>query len=97
VHARVLGYAVVDIVANPGVREATVSRWCSRHDQVGWEALPGDRTGTINAALFIVFLTRLIAGAVKKVLPLQASRRQPATPVAPGVARDRLEPGAEAA
>src|SRR5512135_3152300 len=45
VHARQLGYAVVDIAAILGVREATVSRWCSRYDQGGQEALPGDRTG----------------------------------------------------
>src|SRR3954451_6326733 len=45
VHARELGYAVVDIAAILGVREETVSRWCSRYDQGGQEALPGDRTG----------------------------------------------------
>jgi len=45
VHARELGYAVVDIAAILGVREGTVSRWCSRSDQGGQEALPGDRTG----------------------------------------------------
>jgi transposase len=45
VHARQLGYAVVDIAAILGVREETVSRWCSRYDQGGQEALPGDRTG----------------------------------------------------
>jgi transposase len=45
VHARELGYAVVDIAAILGVREETVSRWCSRYDQGGEEALPGDRTG----------------------------------------------------
>ncbi len=45
VHARGLGYAVVDIAAILGVREGTVSRWCSRYDQGGQEALPGDRTG----------------------------------------------------
>jgi transposase len=45
VHARELGYAVVDIAAVLGVREETVSRWCSRYDRGGWEALPGDRTG----------------------------------------------------
>jgi transposase len=45
VHARQLGYAVVDIAAILGVREETVSRWCSRYDQGGREALPGDRTG----------------------------------------------------
>src|SRR4051795_1015327 len=45
VHARELGYAVVDIAAIPGVREGTVSRWCSRYDRGGREALPGDRTG----------------------------------------------------
>jgi transposase len=44
VHARELGYAVVDIAAILGVREETVSRWCSRYDQGGQEALPGDRT-----------------------------------------------------
>jgi transposase len=45
VHARELGYAVIDIAAILGVREETVSRWCSRYDQGGQEALPGDRTG----------------------------------------------------
>jgi transposase len=45
VHARGLGYAVVDIAAILGVRDETVSRWCSRYDQGGQEALPGDRTG----------------------------------------------------
>src|SRR3954462_7051536 len=45
VHARGLGYAVVDIAAILGVREETVSRWCSRYDRGGREALPGDRTG----------------------------------------------------
>src|SRR3954462_762553 len=45
VHARELGYAVVDIATILGVREETVSRWCSRYDRGGREALPGDRTG----------------------------------------------------
>src|SRR3954447_19864454 len=45
VHARELGYAVVDIAAILGVREETVSRWCTRYDRGGQEALPGDRTG----------------------------------------------------
>jgi transposase len=45
VHARQLGYAVVDIAAILGVREETVSRWCSRSEHGGPEALPGDRTG----------------------------------------------------
>ena len=45
VHARELGYAVIDIAAILGVREETVSRWCSRYDHGGQEALPGDRTG----------------------------------------------------
>ncbi len=45
VPARELGYAVVDIAAILGVREETVSRWCSRYDRGGREALPGDRTG----------------------------------------------------
>src|SRR3954447_26836740 len=45
VHARGLGYAVVDIAAILGVREETVSRWCSRYERGGQEALPGDRTG----------------------------------------------------
>ena len=35
VHARELGYAVVDIAAILGVREETVSRWCSRYDRRG--------------------------------------------------------------
>src|SRR5512135_148448 len=39
------GYAVVDIAAILGVREETVSRWCSRYDHGGRGALPGDRTG----------------------------------------------------
>jgi transposase len=45
VHARERGYAVVDIAAILGVREETVSRWCSRYDHGGRGALPGDRTG----------------------------------------------------
>src|SRR3954462_7608291 len=45
VHARELGYAVVDIAAILGVREDTVSGWCSRYERGGEEALPGDRTG----------------------------------------------------
>jgi transposase len=45
VHARELGYAVVDIAAILGVREETVSRWCSRYEQGGQEALPSARTG----------------------------------------------------
>jgi transposase len=45
VHARELGYAVADIAAILGVREETVSRWCSRYHRGGREALPGDRTG----------------------------------------------------
>src|SRR5437762_6457466 len=45
VHARELGFAVIDIAAILGVREETVSRWCSRYDRGGREALPGDRTG----------------------------------------------------
>src|SRR3954453_12653049 len=44
-HARELGYAVVDIAAILGVREETVSRWCTRYERGGQEALPGDRTG----------------------------------------------------
>src|SRR5262245_46061713 len=45
VHARKLGYPVVDIAAILGVREETVSRWCSRYERGGQEALPGARTG----------------------------------------------------
>src|SRR3954447_13971910 len=45
VHARELGYTVIDIATILGVREETVSRWCSRYDRGGQEALPGDRTG----------------------------------------------------
>jgi transposase len=45
VHARELGSTVVDIAAVLGVREETVSRWCSKYDRGGQEALPGDRTG----------------------------------------------------
>jgi transposase len=45
VHARELGYTVIDIAAILGVREETVSRWCSQYDRGGQEALPGDRTG----------------------------------------------------
>src|SRR5258708_25727755 len=45
VHAGEWGYAVVDSAAILGVREETVSRWCSRYDRGGQEALPGDRTG----------------------------------------------------
>src|SRR5215207_8626053 len=53
VHARELGYAVTDIAAILGVREETVSRWCSRYHRGGREALPGDRTGRpIGSALW---------------------------------------------
>src|SRR3954471_24337976 len=45
VHARELGYAVSDIAAILGVREETVSRWCSRYHRGGRGALPGGRTG----------------------------------------------------
>src|SRR3954464_11401944 len=45
VHARELGYAVVDIAAILGVRQETVSRWCSKYQRGGQAALPGDRTG----------------------------------------------------
>ena len=45
VHARELGYAVVDIAAILGVREEAVSRWCVKYEQGGEGALPGDRTG----------------------------------------------------
>jgi transposase len=45
VHARELGYAVVDIAAILGVREETVSRWCVKYERGGEAALPGHRTG----------------------------------------------------
>ena len=45
VHARASGYAVADIAAILGVRAETVSRWCSRYERGGQEALPGARTG----------------------------------------------------
>jgi transposase len=45
VHARELGYAVVDIAAILGLREETVSRWCVKYDKGGEAALPGDRSG----------------------------------------------------
>jgi transposase len=45
VHARELGYAVVDIAAILGLREETISRWCVRYQQGGEAALPGGRTG----------------------------------------------------
>jgi transposase len=45
VHARELGYAGVDIAAILGVREETVSRWCTKYEEGGQEALPGARTG----------------------------------------------------
>lgn len=45
VHAREIGYAVVDIAAILGIREETVSRWCVKYDQGGEAALPGPRTG----------------------------------------------------
>ena len=35
VHARELGYTVIDIAAILGVREETVSRWCSKYDRGG--------------------------------------------------------------
>jgi len=45
IHARELGYAVVDIAAILGVREESVSRWCVKYEHGGEDALPGDRTG----------------------------------------------------
>src|SRR4051794_38831365 len=45
VPARERGYAVVAIAAILGVREETVSRWCSRFEHGGPESLPGARTG----------------------------------------------------
>src|SRR5947209_7820759 len=45
VHAQELGFALVDIAAILGVCPETVSRWCSKYNQGGPEALPGDRTG----------------------------------------------------
>jgi transposase len=45
VHARQQGYALADIAAILGVREETVSRWCSQYDEGGADTLPGDRTG----------------------------------------------------
>lgn len=45
VHAREAGYGVIDIAAILGVRQETVSRWCSHYEQGGTAALPGDRTG----------------------------------------------------
>ena len=44
-HARELGYPVVDIAAILDVREETVSRWCVKYEQGGEASLPGDRTG----------------------------------------------------
>src|SRR3954465_13749160 len=44
-HARDLGYAVVDIAAILGLRPETVSRWCVKYERGGQEALPGNRTG----------------------------------------------------
>jgi transposase len=44
-HARELGYAVVDIAAILGVREETVSRWCLKYERGGAAAIPGARTG----------------------------------------------------
>jgi transposase len=45
IHGRELGYAVVDLAAILGVREETVSRWCSKYERGGQEALPGARSG----------------------------------------------------
>jgi transposase len=45
VHARQRGYSVADIAAILGVREETVSRWCSKYEQGGEEALTGERSG----------------------------------------------------
>src|SRR3954453_11166153 len=44
-HARESGYAVVEIAAILGAPQETVSRWCSKDEEGGREALPGDRTG----------------------------------------------------
>src|ERR1051325_6633059 len=45
VHARERGYAVADIAAILGVREETVSRWCSKYERGGADALAGERSG----------------------------------------------------
>jgi transposase len=45
IHAWQLGYAGVDIAAILCVREETVSRWCTKFEQGGPNALPGNRTG----------------------------------------------------
>jgi len=45
IHGRELGHSVVAIAAILGVREETVSRWCSQYRQGGEQALPGSRTG----------------------------------------------------
>jgi transposase len=45
VQAHELGYANVDIAAILGVRQETVSRWCTQYEQEGPAGLPGDRTG----------------------------------------------------
>ena len=45
IHARELGYAIVDIAAILGIRDETVSRWCTKYERGGEEALPGDRSG----------------------------------------------------
>src|SRR5919112_290717 len=51
VQARQLGYALGDIAAILGVREETVSRWCSRYARGGQEALPGDQERAIQQAI----------------------------------------------
>jgi transposase len=45
IHARELGYAIVHIAAILGIRDETVSRWCTKYERGGEEALPGDRSG----------------------------------------------------
>ena len=38
VHARDLGYAAVDIAAILGVREETISRWCTQYERGGTDS-----------------------------------------------------------
>jgi transposase len=45
VHARQVGYAIVDIAAILGIRAETICRWCSSYDQGGDAGLPKARTG----------------------------------------------------
>src|SRR3954469_22407890 len=83
VHARQSGYAVIDIAAILGVREETISRWCSRYDRGGREALPGDRTGRPVGS------GRLLAGEQEQGIRQAIETRTPQELAIPSALRTR--------